>query len=213
MNEEKKEEEVVVPSTTEEQPEDDKKPEGEQDPLKTELENVQNKKKPRTKAEKLIYNRKMIDQQLAAEGIDLETLETPELDDELDKPVTRRELLEMQAKEGAKSALQLADAITDDTERELTKHYLENTIKPSGDPQEDLRMARGLVNAARNKQIIDEAGRKVPAKDAPSGSGAPAGQHEPVVQFTAEELAMMQPPFNVTKDQVIAARATEASQK
>lgn len=203
MTDELKEEIKIDPAASAGvQPEGEKKPEGTQDPLQTELETVQ--KKGKTKLEKLLFKKKEIDRQLRDEGID-PAVEAVDEDDE--KPVTVGMLKQIQAQNATKTALELAEAITNPVERELTKHYLENNIKPSGDPQEDFRLAQGLVNAAKNKQILEEANRKGQPNNASSGGGAPAGQNTgPVVEFTPAELVFMQPPYNLSKEQVLEAR-------
>lgn len=171
----------------------------EQDPLKTELEKVQNKGK--SKVEKLIYTKKRINDQLKDLGIEDEE----DTDDEDSKPVTMATLKKFQAEAASKTALQLADEIPNETERELTKHYLQNTIRSTGDPKQDLDLARGLVNAVKNRQIIEETNRKPESSNRSSGAGAPA-KREQKEDFTPEELGYMKPPFSLTKEQVIAAR-------
>lgn len=192
MNEENKEDiEQVLPSDTEQT---DKTVEA--DPLKTELEKVESGK--RSKAEKLIYTKKRVEEQLKELGIEDQV-------DEDDTPVTVGMLKKIQEQTATKTALQLADEIPNEVERELTKHYLENTVKSSGDPKADLATAQTLVNAVKNKQILDQAAIKPEARTHPSGSGAPV-KIEQQPEFTAEELSYMKPPFNLSKEQVLAAR-------
>ncbi len=169
----------------------------EQDPLETELEKVQAKK--RTKTEKLLYSKKRIDEQLKELGIE------DEVEDDEDKPVTMGMLKKLQEQSSTKSALQMADEVTSSSERELLKYHLENTIRPSGDAKEDFKLAQGLVNAVKNNQIIEETIRKVTPKSHSSGSGAPANIEKPV-EFTSEELAFMKPPFNLSKEKILEAR-------
>lgn len=194
-------EETVLPSDTDQEIEEtvDTDESIEQDPLKTELEKVQ--RKGRTRAEKLLYTRNRIDQQLKDEGIDID--ETPEADD--DQPVTMGMLKKLQAQTATKTALQLADDVTNETERELLKYHIDNTIKSTGNPQQDFELARTLVNAVKNTQIMEQANLKPVAKTHASSSGAPA-KIEKQPSFTTEELSFMKPPFNLTKEQIIAAR-------
>ena len=170
----------------------------EQDPLKTELEKVQGKQ--RTKAEKLLYSKKRIEEQLKELGVDDE----PVVEDD-EQPLTRGEFKKMQAQEAQKTALQIADEIPNQTERELVKYHLENTIHSTGNPQQDLSFARSIVNDAKNRQILEEQQRKGQASSQSSGSGAPV-RHEAPTELTIEEQGMMRPPWNLTKEQVIAAR-------
>ena len=187
--------EPVVPATTE-QPA--VQPNGEQDPLKTELERVQ--RKPRSKAEKLLFTKKRIDEQLKELGID----EEPQEQD--DQPVTVGMLKKMQAETAQKTALDLANEVSNETERELLIYHLENTIRSTGNPQEDFKLAQGLVNAVKNQQIIEESLRKPPVRSHPTGNGAPAKEVKIEEEFTPEEQAYMKPPFNLSKEKILEIR-------
>lgn len=203
MNEEIQEDiEQVLPSDTEQVVEtvvETVEPTIEQDPLKTELERVQ--RSGRTKAEKLIYTKKRIEEQLQELGIE----DKPVLDED-DKPVTVGMLKQFQAQSATKTALDMAEDVTNATERELLKYHIENTIKSSGNPQQDFELARGLVNAVKNKQIMEQVAIKPAATTHPSGSGAPAKTVKQQDELSAEEVKFTQPPFNLTREQVIAAR-------
>jgi len=196
MPEEKKTEEVVVPVTTEEKKTTEVV---EQDPLKTELEKVQRKGKTRT--EKLLYTRKRIDEQLKEEGVELEE---PEDDDS--KPMTRGDFKKLQAQTATKSALDLANEVSNETERELLKYHLENTIRSTGNPQEDFKLAQSLVNSVKNNQIVEEIQRKPITKSAPTGGGAPARETKPDEELSADEMTFMRPPYNLSKQQILDAR-------
>lgn len=174
----------------------------EQDPLKSELEKVQ-KQGGRSKKDKLLYSKKRIEEQLADLGEDPDELS------EDDKPVTVGMLKKMQTETAIKTALDLADDITDETERELTKYHLENTIRPTGDPKRDLELAQVHVNAVKNRQIMEETTRKgEPRKTAFNGGGNPKdGKIEE--ELTAQELSFMRPPFNLSKEQILAARKAQ----
>ena len=202
MNEEDLvEEEVVVPTATEEVEEtvvEETPEETTQDPLETELNKVKNK--GRTKAEKLLYTKKRVEEQLKELGIE----EDVEEDD--DQPVTMADLKRFQAQNAQKTALDLASSVTNETERALIEYHLENTIRSTGNPQEDFQLAQGLVNAVKNKQIIDGIIRKPLAKTHSSGSGAPAKVAKPEDELTSVERQFLSAPFNMTKEQIIAAR-------
>ena len=201
MNEEDLvEEEVVVPTATEEveEPIVEETVEETTDPLETELNKVKNK--GRTKAEKLLYTKKRVEEQLKELGIE----EDVEEDD--DQPVTMADLKRFQAQNAQKTALDLASSVTNETERALIEYHLENTIRSTGNPQEDFQLAQGLVNAVKNKQIIDETIRKPLAKTHSSGSGAPAKVARPEEELSSVEKQFLSAPFNLTKEQIIAAR-------
>lgn len=197
-NETLEDEEVVVPSPTEVVEEESQDSETTEDPLKLELDRVQ--RKSRTKAEKLLYTKKRVEDQLKELGID------DEPEDEDDKPITVGMFKKLQAQTATKTALELVDEVSSETERELLKYHLENTIRSTGNAQQDLNLARILVNAVKNTQIMEQAALKPIAKTHPSGSGAPATTTRPQEELSKEELLFMRPPFNLTKEQVIAAR-------
>ncbi len=171
----------------------------EQDPLKIELDKVQ--RKGRTKAEKLIYTKKRVDEQLKELGIEDEPLE-----DEDAKPMTVGDFKRMQAQTAQKTALQLADEVSNETERELLKYHLENTIRSTGNPTEDLKLAQGLVNSVKNQQILEETLRKPAPRTSGGGSGAPAREIKQE-EFSEQELIYMKAPFNLTKQQILDARS------
>lgn len=171
------------------------------DPVKKELEKV--KKDKLTKKERLEHAKKKIEGQLAdlekeEKGVPSETIDE-------DEPLTVGKLKELQKGESKKTALELADAIEDENERQLAKHYLETRIIPSGNPEEDVRLARAAVNAVKNARIAEEALRKGKSRSVPSAPGAPA-RNDPVFTPTPQEAVFMGPPYNLTKDDIIAAR-------
>lgn len=193
--------EEVVPAATEEEVVETAQVEEPttDDPLKTELEKVQ--RKGRTKAEKLLYTKKRVDEQLKELGIEDEPLEEDD-----DQPVTLGMLKKMQAKTTTESALQMAAKVKDPTERALLEYHLENTIKSTGDAAEDLKLAQNQVNAVKNEQILEEIVRKPEVNTHSSASGAPPKNAKREEELTPTELDFMRPPFNLTKEQIIAAR-------
>lgn len=182
----------------------------EQNPLKAELEKVHEKVGAKSELEKAAFSLRKNAERLAELGGDPKSIlgieKEVEADiDEDDAPVTIGMLKKLQKENATQTALQLADDIADPIERELVKHHVENSIRPSGNPREDLNLARAIVNAAKNQQIIEEVSRKSPAKSHTSSSGVPAKQERPV-ELTSEEMAFMRPPFNMTKEQILAIR-------
>lgn len=182
----------------------------EQDPLKTELERVQNTG-GRTEVEKAAFSLKKNAERLKELGGDPEAIlgiEKPQVEetvDEDDKPVTVGMLKKMQQDTTTKTALQLAEELPTETERELAKWHLKNTIKSTGNPAEDLALVRTLVNAAKNKQIIEEVERKTPPKNHSSSSSAPLKSEGEESELTKEEVQLMN--FgHLTKEEVIKSR-------
>lgn len=110
-----------------------------------------------------------------------------------------------QAKNAQKTALQLADAIADEDERKLVKEYLTTRIKPSDNPESDFRLAFSAVRGSKNKEILEELNRR----NQPRGTASGGSQEKPVEeQFTPtpEEAVLMAPPWNLSKEKIIAAR-------
>lgn len=199
--------ETPVDSTSEStEPEEVVESTTEQDPLKTELERV-HKKTTRSEIEKAAFSLKKTAERLKELGGDPTEILGIEKDVETDddKPVTVGMLKAMQSQNATKTAMELADDIQDETEKELTKYHLANSIKSTGNPTEDLSLARAIVNSVKNKQVIEEIKRKVPAKTHSSASGVPA-KHTEVQELTPEELAFTRPPFNLTKEQILKIR-------
>ncbi len=190
----------------------------EQDPLKVELEKVQ-RKEGKTEAEKAAYSLKKNAERAKELGIDPAEIlgyARKDVDDEPnddDKPVTLGMLKKMEMEKSGNTALQLADDISNEVERELTKYHLENTIRSTGNPAEDLKNARAIVNAAKNSQIIEEVARKSPVKTHSSATSAPAKPEDEHIELTRDELAFTRPPFNLTEKDIIAARIKSQSQK
>lgn len=185
-----------------------------EDPLKVELDKFKSKKTPQEKAKDSLF----FNAQKAKElGIDVaEVLGIKPKEEEVtedDRPVTRKDLLEalsaIKTSTAVKSAQELAGEITNEVERELVTYHLENTIKSTGDPKEDLRLARALTNSVRNNQIIEEANRKPQAKSHSSSSGASMDEVSPTVVFTAEEQAFLST-GKITKEEILLARQGKA---
>lgn len=185
----------------------------EQGPLKTELERVQ--KTGRTEAEKAAFNLRKNAERAKELGIDVSDVlgfgkpakaAGGDAANEDDKPFTVGMYRKLEQERAFKTALQTADDIPNETERELVKFHLNNTIRSTGNPSEDLKMARAIVNSVKNSQIIEEAGRKTPAKAYSNSSGADAKQEKEIV-YTPDELTMMKAPFNMTPQEILGARA------
>lgn len=181
MEEQKIGEEVVVTPAAEEQ-----------DPLKTELERVQRTGK--TELEKAQFSLKKNAERLKELGGDPTAILGIEKElptDEDDKPVTLGMWKKLQQESASKSAVQLAEEISNETERELTKYHLQNSIKSTGNPTEDLRLARTLTNAARNGKVIEEMGRRTEPKSYSNGSGVDAKNDTIQGDLTLQEKAFL----------------------
>ena len=183
--------------------------ETEQDPLKIELERVQ--KVGRTEKEKAEFSLKKNAERLKELGGDPNTIlgiekETPEVNEDDDQPLTVGMYKKIQQESATKTALQLADEVQNETERELVKYHLNNSIKSTGNPTEDMKLARALVNAVKNSKIIEESTRKISAKKYSGSSGVPARDNEVKGELTEQEKLFLGKPFLMTKEQILKAR-------
>jgi len=185
-------------------------PEVVEDPLKIELEKVKSRKTPQEKAKDSLFFNAQKAKELGidvAEVLGIKPKEEEYNEDE--KPVTRKELEELLFKsrqaEASKTAEQLATEIQDETERELTLFHIQNTIRSTGDPKEDLKLARALTNSVKNTQIIEEATRKPQAKTHSSATSGSTTTSEPEVTFTQEELTFLAT-GHITKEEILLER-------
>lgn len=183
------------------------------DLVKQELERSQ--RQGRTEAEKAAYSLKKNAERAKELGIDpAQVLGFGQESTVVDKtaPMTIEMYEQIQKDNAQKSALQLADNITDEYERELTKHYLSTRIVLSGDPTADLKLAQGMVNAVKNAQVLEETARARHATTHSSGPGAPAkkvGTDE--AELTTAEKQMLNFKGSdgkqlLTKEEIIATR-------
>lgn len=179
-----------------------------QDPVEAELEKEQRKEGKKSEAEKAAFSLKKTAERLKELGGDPAAIlgvaqKEPSMED--DAPVTVGMLKKLEAERAQKTALQMADEIADEKERDLTKSYLATTIVPSGDAAKDLRMARAIVNTVKNGQIAEEAQRKTIATAHATRSGGPANRPEDEFVPTANEANFMRS-FGLTKEQIIETR-------
>lgn len=168
-------------------------------------------KNERSEKEKAEYTLKKNAERLAQLGGDpadvLNIRPQIHLDEELDddKPLTVKDFRELQKKDAHKTSLQLADELPDN-ERDEVKTLLETRIVPSGNAEEDLRLARAAVNATHNAQIAEHiSNRFSPKKTAAGGDAGTRAETEFVP--TPEEAQFMRPPYSVSKEKILAARA------
>ncbi len=176
-----------------------------QTPLEQELEREKGKT-PRTEAEKAAHALQQNAKRAKELGLEPAAILGIKPVDPKGTVMTVEMYEERERERGQKTALQLAEEITDPHERELTKKYLTERIKPSGDPHEDLRFARLAVNSVKNAQVAEEIARGGKPAAHTAAPGAPARQTPPEAELTADELAFTRPPFNLSKEEIIAKR-------
>lgn len=167
----------------------------------------------RTEKEKAEYSLKMTAKRLKELGGDPDAILGVKVvipgEEDDNAPVTVGQLKDMQRRDGQKKAIDLAEALEDETEREDVKKILSDTIKPSGNPETDLASARAIANVTKNARITEELARKgIANRTAPGGSGG-SRPVDGVFEPTAEEATFMQPPYNLTQAQVLEARKKE----
>lgn len=179
-----------------------------QDPIKQELDKV--KGQERSKLEQAEYNLKKNVERLKQLGGDPTSILGSAEETEDDKPLTIGEFKRLKQQEAQATALQMADGIQDESERELTKHYIATRIVPSGNPEEDLKFARAAVNSVKNSQIAEEMARKGTAKTHSSGTSAPEKGTEAFTPTEAE--ASMMRSFGLSEKDILKAREEEAKQ-
>lgn len=193
-------EEIKAPSAP--SVEELEKAKAEQDPLKGELEKVKTK---RTHKEKLIFTKNRIEEQLRE--LDKEAgVETGLQDDtDDDAPLTKGDFKKLQFENATKMALDLANDIEADTERELVKYHINNTLKSTGNPKEDLKLAQAIVNSAKNAKIAELAQQR-PGLKRGSSNGGGAPYQEEIPELTPQELRFTKDPWNLTKEVILAKR-------
>ena len=118
-------------------------------------------------------------------------------------------LTTMRTTQAAKTATELALGIENEIERELVLHHLENTVKSTGNAEEDLRNARALANAARNQQILEEVSRRPEAKNHSSATSVTATSAEPTIVLTKDEETFLATGV-ITMEEIIQARQAKA---
>jgi len=202
---ETKEDIVVDATSTSEAAEVETTVETEQDPLKTELEKIKSKGEGRTELEKLRYKKQQLEKrEKELLGDDSEPISE---EDDDSAPVTVGMLKKIQAQTAAKTALQMTDEIPNEVERELVKYHLQNTIRSTGNPSEDVNLARAIVNAAKNKQVLEMVTSKPTAKSASSASSANAKVEEKPT-LTTEEMEFKRA-FGLSDEQILKSRPKE----
>jgi hypothetical protein len=176
--------------------------------LQAELTKLQESGPKRTEEEKARYTIEKIHERFPNLKDGVATI----VEDDEDRPVTKSEMRRMiqqvQTSSVEKSALELAASIPNAIDREMVKHHIEHTIRPSGDAKTDLAIAQSLVNAKRNELALAEQARRGVSKPGPSSSSAPA-REEPNTQLTADEASFLKLGV-LTKDEIIKARSANA---
>lgn len=160
----------------------------------------------RTEAEKAAYNLKKNAERARELGVDPRKVFGETNDDEVPAWYKAEK-----AKEIQKTSLQLADSISDEDTREKVKDYLQNRLVPSGNAEEDFRLALGAASASKNKQVLEEMNRYSTPRRTAAGSSQPANIEEPFVP-TESEATFMKPPYNLSKEKILENRKKSQSE-
>lgn len=129
-----------------------------------------------------------------------------------DAPVTVGMMRARDAAAAGKTAEQMIMTnITDPEQQATALKHLRETVKLTGNAEADYKTVLTLTFAAKNSQVIEEVQRRQTPRSAASGAGNPPRPTEQEPEFTAAEKAMMLPPFKLSKEQVLAARAADTA--
>ncbi len=144
-------------------------------------------KEPKTRIEKLRHTKASIEKQIADEEAANGGIVISDEDDD-DKPLTKRDLKNIQRDEAKKTALSMANEIEDETDRSKVIEVLETRILPSGNPEKDLQLAKDAVFSEKNRQVAAATAKNGRPSTQRSGGGAPPKTEDTFVA-TDNELA------------------------
>lgn len=157
------------------------------------------------KKQKLLRKRAFINKDLKTLGVAVEDDEEGDDEDEdLDKPLTRRDLQAMEASNARRTAQQMVEAISDPLDRAAVLQALPQVVA-SSDPEKDFRSAVAIANIARNSKILEEIQRKPITRTTRTGTGAPPLHEEPFVPTAYEQMFMQK--GLLKKEDILKARA------
>lgn len=167
--------------------------------------------KERTEREKVEYNlRKKAEEarELGVDPAEVLGVKAPlQVSDDIpgDKPLTVNDLRELQRQDARQTAVQMANEISDDLERKAVLDEL-RYIVPSGDAAADFRRAQASANAERNARIAEEAAGKGGQARRTASGGSVSVEVEQEFTPTEAEMVFMRPPYNMSKEKILAAR-------
>jgi len=205
----------VVTETKVETPVTEVKPETEsvqeQDPLKAELERVKSLPQGKTQLEKALHRRKFLDEEIVKLGGKLPEEKVEETEE--DAPLTRKDLEEAlkDLKDKPQHLVRTIDDYLKDEPNEIKKElinfHIENSIKSTGNPEQDYNLAKILAEEPIRRQITEELARKGTPKTHSSASSAPGSSgSQPIISFTKEEQLFLDTGV-ITREDILAARA------
>lgn len=183
------------------------------DSLKAELDKVRQKSSPKSEEEKAEYTFKSVAKRLQDLGKDpaeLLGIKRDEVVEEDEKPLTRKDLEAILSKVGQpnqKSAIDMVNEISNETERELHQYYLENVIKPSGNPVDDFNNAKAMVESITLRKQLELQNLRPGVKTHSSASSVQINTQQVNLELSADEKMLLDHSKGIlTKDDIIASR-------
>lgn len=166
---------------------------------------------------KLLRKQKIIGKELAKLGVDEDDDEDDEDDEDdgdidPDKPLTLRDINKIEAKKAQLSVQEMVKTISDAGDQAAVREALKSIV-PSGDPAADFKKAVAIANSDRNSKVLQEVARKAAPLTRSTGSGAAPLRTEQEFTPTAAEATYMRAPFNLTKEDLLKARAKAQAQE
>lgn len=184
MAEEQKEEAASQKKETDEK--DTEEPTEEEDPQGEDSEQLDYEARLKAEEEKLSQKEKQLKQ--AEYNIEKEKEEKKELRDKLKEQnpsLTKEDVEEMldrklgrftQNLQERQYDAELSNLASSESERRLMKFHLDNSIRLTGDPSEDVSRAKALANKGRTEAKLEEISR---ANSSKKSQGRGAGQKKP----------------------------------
>ena len=183
------------------------------DSLKAELDKVRQKSSPKSEEEKAEYTFKSVARRLQDLGKDpaeLLGIKREEEVEEDDKPLTRKDLEAIMSKIGQpnqKSAIDMVNEISNETERELHQYYLENVIKPSGNPVDDFNNAKAMVESITLRKQLELQNLRPGVKTHSSASSVQINTQQVNLELSADEKMLLDHSKGLlTKDDILNSR-------
>lgn len=183
------------------------------DSLKAELDKVRQKSSPKSEEEKAEYTFKSVAKRLQDLGRDpaeLLGIKREEEVEEDDKPLTRKDLEAIMSKIGQpnqKSAIDMVNEISNETERELHQYYLENVIKPSGNPVDDFNNAKAMVESITLRKQLELQNLRPGVKTHSSASSVQINTQQVNLELSADEKMLLDHSKGLlTKDDILNSR-------
>lgn len=141
-----------------------------------------------------------------AKGKIEEQLEELEAEDDDERPATMGDIKRLTQQANRETSISLANQIENVDERAAVIEILESRIIPSDKPEDDLKLARSMVNGVKNSQLLEEEARKKQPGNHANTPSQPGNSPQEPFEPTAQELVFMSKPYGLTKEDIISSR-------